>query len=90
MPIFTNHALKRCAERRITADEVRVVLAEGFEFENDEECRTLKRGSLYVVMSNSDNSVITVFRRISPKKVVKKKRKKERKQRIQMRHFRIK
>lgn len=90
MLIFTKHAIRRCFERRISEDEIRVVLREGREYKNNEACRTLKRGTLYVVMSNDDNSVVTVFRRVSPKKVVKKKRKKARKQRIHMRHLRMK
>jgi len=71
---MTNHAQKRCAERRITHEDIWDALCHGHEVATNANCRTIKRGQLYVIMSNADNTVVTVFRKMGIKRLLKKAR----------------
>ena len=83
---MTNHARKRCTERRITHEDIWTVLCHGHEVDTNSKCRTIKRGQLYVVISNNDNTVVTVFRDVGIKRLLKKARQDKRRWRREQEH----
>lgn len=76
--ILTSHAKIRCIQRRISVDDIRAVLSMGHEVRSSEHYRILQRGKLFVVMSNDDNAVVTVFRKMGIKRLLKKQRQNKR------------
>ena len=59
----------------------------GEEIAHNRMCRTVKRGRLYVVVSNVDDVVVTAFRRYNTKTILKRKRKMQRKWRRDSRRY---
>lgn len=79
MLLYTQHAIERCIQRRIYDEDIRMVLSQGEEIRSNEQCRTLRRGKLFVVMSNVNNAVVTAYRRYSVKTMLRRKKKMQRK-----------